>query len=66
MLVCHGELNNVSWNGETGPKKRTANEAANYFHTAHLLSVGEELIDAVSAWFANATDLKLWKLAKAL
>jgi hypothetical protein len=42
-----------------------ANEAANYFCTAHLLSVGEELIDAVSAWFANATDPKLQKLAKA-
>ena len=65
MLVCHGELNNVLWNEKTGPKKRVANEVANRFRTAHLLSVGEELIDAVSAWFANTTDPKLQKLAKA-
>ena len=65
MLVCHGELNNVLWNEKTGPKKRVANEAADYFRTAHLLSVGEELIDPVSAWFANATAPKLQKLAKA-
>ena len=63
--VCHGVLNNVSGDGKTGLKKRVANEAANYFRTARLLSIGKELIDAMSAWFANATDPKLQKLVKA-